>query len=670
MTSEASQVTESVRSNTANAVIPAPFVSIVRDITELKKMEYAVESSLAVLCIGKPLPDQSDFNTTYLSKNIIDLTGFEADEVTGFTGAAFWKTRIPPNHLQKYLAEVPLLWRNGHHTFEYQFLHKDGAYRWIREKERVIRNAKGEVQDVIGYWTDVTESKMIEEKYHALFTACPISLWEEDYSAVKQFLDELRQKGVSDFNAYFATHPNDIAKCAGLVKVVNVNQATLDLYGANSVDDIVGGLSGILTEESNRQFVDEIVALDQGKKHYETEIENKTLRGELKPCNLICSVVPGYEESLGRVLVCLVDLTSQKRMEEENKRLTAEATQRLLEVIDHAESLARVKEKLKTIPDVSSGLQVILEAALWEFGLDFGAILVLDRQTNTMKVRASKGKEREIRLEDSYPLEGFPDLKDLQQSEPITRIVGERDRSVFNAAIEYIIPILPRKGLFGVMMFGKMTRDSGEVIDMHLLTLYADLVYSFVLERSVAITPVLETNTLRTVDRTLDTGQIYVVRNDAPKAFEVFAGLVFSGHEGLCITRTHPRKIRSRYKLEKTPIVWLTSEASRGDPCVGSLQELSIMIGDFLDKAKEPVILFEGFEYLVLNNGFTHFLKFLQIIKDRIQTRDGILIAPFSDQTLEPRELAILKVETTIFTEEARETGDGNLEHDHHATND
>ncbi len=206
-----------------------------------ERLEYAVESNPAVLCIGKPLPDQSDFNTTYLSKNIKALTGFEADELIGFKGAEFWKTRIPPNHYQKFLAEIPLLWRNGQHTFEYQFLHKDGAYRWIREEERVIRNAKGEVQDVIGYWTDVTENKMIEEQYRELFEASPVSLWEDDFSEVKQFLDELRKSGVSDFDAYFANHPKDFAKCASLMRVVNVNKATLDLTGAKSKDEIIGG---------------------------------------------------------------------------------------------------------------------------------------------------------------------------------------------------------------------------------------------------------------------------------------------------------------------------------------------------------------------------------------------------------------------------------------------
>jgi PAS domain S-box-containing protein len=156
-----------------------------------------------------------------------------------------------------------------------------------------------------------------EERYRELFEACPVSLWEEDFSAVKQFLDEFRQKGVSDFSAYLSNHPEDTAKCAALVKVLNMNRATLNLYSAKSVDEIIGGLSGVLTEQSNRAFVGEVVALVQGKKYYEAEFENRTLSGETKHCNVICAVVPGYEQSLAKVLICIVDLTPQKKLEAE-----------------------------------------------------------------------------------------------------------------------------------------------------------------------------------------------------------------------------------------------------------------------------------------------------------------------------------------------------------------
>jgi len=221
----------------------------------------------------------------------------------------------------------------------------------IIERERL----QGELQEhslhlkelVAGRTRELRES---EKEYRELFEASPVSLWEEDYSLVKQFVGELRQKGFSDFGAYLANHPEDVAKCAGLVKVINVNKATLNLYDAKSVDEILGGLSGlsnVFTEQSNREFIGQLVALAQGKEYYEGEMENRTLRGETKHCNLICAVVPGYEQSLAKVLVCIVDLTPQKKLETELR-----AAKERLEYVIASNPVVFVLEK--PLPDLSN----------------------------------------------------------------------------------------------------------------------------------------------------------------------------------------------------------------------------------------------------------------------------------------------------------------------------
>jgi len=233
----------------------------------------------------------------------------------------------------------------------YRMRRKDGSEVWVEDHGSYVHDEQGKIIYHEGILRDVTERKLLqeelrqysmrlkelvdertrqlresEEKYRDLFEACPVSLWEEDFSAVKQYLDELRLNGISDLDAYLANHPKDLAKCAALVKVLNMNKATLNLYAAKSVDEIIGGLTGVLTEESNRAFRGEVVALVQGKRYYEAEFENRTLRGETRHCNVICAVVPGYEQSLAKVLICIVDLTPQKKLEAEivkSQRLAA-----------------------------------------------------------------------------------------------------------------------------------------------------------------------------------------------------------------------------------------------------------------------------------------------------------------------------------------------------------
>lgn len=77
--------------------------------------------------------------------------------------------------------------------------------------------------------------------------------------------------------------------------------------------------------------------------------------------------------------------------------------------------------------------------------------------------------------------------------------------------------------------------------------------------------------------------------------------------------------------------MWLTSEAISNEKTVESLQDVSIMVGDFLKRAQRPVVLIDGAEYLISNNAFESFLKFLEILRDRLQLHDVILLVPIAE---------------------------------------
>jgi PAS domain S-box-containing protein len=217
--------------------------------------------------------------------------------------------------------------------FESHFKTKQGRIIPVSLSKSEILTRAG---DPIGYviiCRDITARKQVEQalresedKYRRLFEGSPISLWEEDFSGVKKYLDELRGRGVRDFRAYFMEHPGDVAMCSGLVKILDVNRATLTLYNAKNVSEFLSGLSKVLTKESSDNFREEIVALAEGKTMFESEFINQTLAGEVKYTSVIVSVVPGYEGTLGKVLVSIIDLTEYKLMEErllKSERLAA-----------------------------------------------------------------------------------------------------------------------------------------------------------------------------------------------------------------------------------------------------------------------------------------------------------------------------------------------------------
>jgi PAS domain S-box-containing protein len=127
-----------------------------------ERLQYVVAANPAIIYTGKPVTDGSDFVLTYISERISAMFGFEPTDFIGHP--EFWDSHIHPEDRRTVLEEMPLLWKKGQHAFEYRFLHRDGAYRWIHEEARVVRDADGKPIEVNGYWTDVSERKRLEEE--------------------------------------------------------------------------------------------------------------------------------------------------------------------------------------------------------------------------------------------------------------------------------------------------------------------------------------------------------------------------------------------------------------------------------------------------------------------------------------------------------------------------
>ncbi|MFN3492450.1 MAG: PAS domain S-box protein, partial [Anaerolineales bacterium] len=65
--------------------------------------------------------------------------------------------------------------------------------------------------------------KESEQRYRSLFEDSPISLWEDDYSAVKQKIEELKQNGITDFSDYFTKHPEATKELSSLINIIDTN---------------------------------------------------------------------------------------------------------------------------------------------------------------------------------------------------------------------------------------------------------------------------------------------------------------------------------------------------------------------------------------------------------------------------------------------------------------
>ncbi|GAB4474129.1 MAG: sensor domain-containing diguanylate cyclase [Anaerolineales bacterium] len=163
---------------------------------------------------------------------------------------------------------------------------------------------------------DITQRKEAERRFRLLFENSPISMWEEDWSGIKAAFDQLRAKGIKKLPPYLETHPEFIHQCMALIRVVNVNQKTLELFKAHSKEELLTNLDRVFRDEMAIHFAKELEDLWNGVTIYEREGVNYALDGEAIQVHIEVRVMPGYEETFEWVSVSLLDITARKKAED------------------------------------------------------------------------------------------------------------------------------------------------------------------------------------------------------------------------------------------------------------------------------------------------------------------------------------------------------------------
>jgi diguanylate cyclase (GGDEF)-like protein len=171
--------------------------------------------------------------------------------------------------------------------------------------------------------TAANELNPIDSHSMKLFRFSPVAMCEEDFSEVKAYLDLIRSKGVTDIAEYLAEYPEQVDACELLIKIVDANEKALQLFEASSVKDITGNLGKIYRDEMRRHFAGQLMNLWNGILSYEAEGIIYSLSGNPVDIHLYWSVMPGHESNFSSVVVTLLDIGQQKKLERELKQSEA-----------------------------------------------------------------------------------------------------------------------------------------------------------------------------------------------------------------------------------------------------------------------------------------------------------------------------------------------------------
>jgi len=179
-----------------------------------------------------------------------------------------------------------------------------------------------------------------QSRYENLFEHVPVAIWEEDFSRVAEWLDQLRNLGVTNVREYLSNNPDTVRYGASLIEVIDVNDETLRFLEAPSREAVLGPLNpDLIVENSLGALIEEIVAVWEGEHKLRIDMSGANLAGdEIEGFLLMTAPQTPTGIDWSRVVIAMVDVSEQ-----------LEAQRRLQELVDSKDRfIASVSHELRT----------------------------------------------------------------------------------------------------------------------------------------------------------------------------------------------------------------------------------------------------------------------------------------------------------------------------------
>ncbi len=125
---------------------------------------------------------------------------------------------------------------------------------WSTQEALLLQEIGRRLEDALTSLSIFHRLRESEKRYRHIFESTGVSIWEEDFSQVKAAIDGLRSSGVQDFAAYVSAHPQFVRDAIAMVKVSDVNDATVKLFGAKSKEDLLASLDRVFVPETEEVF--------------------------------------------------------------------------------------------------------------------------------------------------------------------------------------------------------------------------------------------------------------------------------------------------------------------------------------------------------------------------------------------------------------------------------
>jgi PAS domain S-box-containing protein len=292
-------------------------------LNDLLKNEIQFKAIFEQATIGFAIVDANWGHFNKINDKFCEILEYSREEIID----KHFKVFIHPNDVESSLQKFASL-KSGEikdYSAEKRYLTKSGKRIWVNISVSPLWNKNEVPTSNIVIVKDITlrkEAQLLIQKseirFKTLFENLPIPLWEEDFSAVKKYLEDLNlmNQDAEKVHSFFEQNPQEVFNCISLVKVIDVNNGCLKLHEAYDKQSLLGNLNRIIDTNAHHDVIKQLVAISQNNTNFKIDTRVKTMNGDYRDINLRWNVIHTKRDTFERVIVSTEDITERKLSEQ------------------------------------------------------------------------------------------------------------------------------------------------------------------------------------------------------------------------------------------------------------------------------------------------------------------------------------------------------------------
>lgn len=313
------------------------FVTRYTDVTEKRRAEIALQESekkfreYAMVASDWFWEMDADLRFTYFSDRNREITGFDPLLYIGKTRREIYHGDLNDKHWLDHFADLEA--HRSFRSFEYDLEVANGRILTISVSGDPIFDSEGNFKGYYGTGRDITDRRLAEktlreseQRFRALYQQSPVGICLEDYSRVKQHIDQLFDRGITDLKDFFLEHPEEMKKVVADIVLLDANDTLIKMFKCSSLEEYFHYEENFEAWKDSgwRAFyINEFTALAKGGGSYTAEFEDHTASGERIFIRCTSRVVRGGEDDWSEIITIHEDITLSKQTE---KKLLEQAT--------------------------------------------------------------------------------------------------------------------------------------------------------------------------------------------------------------------------------------------------------------------------------------------------------------------------------------------------------